>query len=47
MKKFIQQTVKERYLPRIDEEKRKEFLKLIEDMNKKKLRKVKLEDGSV
>jgi hypothetical protein len=35
-------------LPRIDEEKRKEFLKIIEDLDRnKKFKKVKREDGSV
>lgn len=47
IKKFIEETVKERYLPRIDEQKRKEFLKIIENLHgNKKLRKVKREDGS-
>lgn len=42
VKKFIEETVKERYLPRIDEEKRKEFLRIIEEINnKKKMKKVK------
>ena len=39
--------MKERYLPRIDEEKRKEFLKMIEEMNKKRVRKVVREDGVI
>jgi hypothetical protein len=47
MKRFIEETVKERYLPRIDEEKRKEFLKIIDDLNnKKRMKKVKREDGT-
>jgi hypothetical protein len=39
--------VKERYLPRIDEEKRKEFLKMIEELDKKKVKKVVREDGVI
>lgn len=33
-------------MPRIDEEKRREFLKLIEEMGRKRLKKVKKQDGS-
>lgn len=46
MKKYIEETVKERYLPRIDEEKRRELLKMMDDLGKKKVKKVKHEDGS-
>lgn len=40
VKRYIEETVKERYLPKIDEEKRKDFLKMIEDLGKKKVKKV-------
>jgi hypothetical protein len=40
IKRYIEETVKERYLPRIDEEKRREFLKMIEDLGKKRVKKV-------
>ena len=41
VKKFIEETVKEKYLPRIDEQKRKQIMKMIEDLHKKKVKKVK------
>ena len=47
VKRYIEETVKERYLPKINQEKRKEFMQMIEDMKKKKIRKVVKEDGSI
>ena len=41
VKKFIEETVKEKYLPRIDEQKRKQIMKMIEYLHKKKVKKVK------
>ena len=47
VKRYIEETVKEKYLPRIDEDKRREFLKMIEELDKKRGKKVIREDGSV
>jgi hypothetical protein len=47
VRRYYEETVKERYLPRIDEDKRREILKLMDDMNRKRLKKVKRQDGSV
>ena len=46
MKKYIEEIVKERYLPRVDEEKRNELLVMMEEMGKKKVKKIRHQDGS-
>lgn len=40
VKRYIEETVKERYLPRVDEEKRREFMKMIEELDRKRVKKV-------